>query len=124
NPPPALPSSLSPWTGQLDNMQQNTQCLPMQSTTYVIQENRVSSPPPPSDHVIWSLFNFMYCNFFCLGLVAFCFSIKSRDRKVAMDLEGAQHYGATARCLNIVILCLAILTVVITIISAVVSMTN
>uniref|UniRef100_A0AAY4CMZ5 IFM1 protein n=1 Tax=Denticeps clupeoides TaxID=299321 RepID=A0AAY4CMZ5_9TELE len=80
------------------------------------------SPPPPSDHVIWSLFNFMYCNFFCLGLVAFCFSIKSRDRKVAMDLEGAQHYGATACCLNIVILCLAILTVVITIISVVVSM--
>uniref|UniRef100_A0A3B5B6W4 Uncharacterized protein n=1 Tax=Stegastes partitus TaxID=144197 RepID=A0A3B5B6W4_9TELE len=28
--------------------------------------------------------------------------IKARDRKVVGDLEGARHYGSTARSLNIV----------------------
>ncbi|XP_028440654.1 dispanin subfamily A member 2b-like [Perca flavescens] len=51
------------------------------------------TPEPPKDHIIWSL-----C---CFGLAALIFSIKARDRKVAGDLEGARHYGSTARCLNI-----------------------
>uniref|UniRef100_A0A3P9JF92 Uncharacterized protein n=1 Tax=Oryzias latipes TaxID=8090 RepID=A0A3P9JF92_ORYLA len=56
---------------------------------------------PPKDHIIWSLCCFLYSNPLCLGLAALIFSIKSRDRKVVGDLEGARHYGATARCLNI-----------------------
>ncbi|KAK2842585.1 hypothetical protein Q5P01_012785 [Channa striata] len=31
---------------------------------------------PPKDHVIWSLFSFVYANIFCLGLAALIFSIK------------------------------------------------
>uniref|UniRef100_A0A3P9I233 Uncharacterized protein n=1 Tax=Oryzias latipes TaxID=8090 RepID=A0A3P9I233_ORYLA len=61
-------------------------------------------PVPPireGDHIIWSLCCFLYSNPLCLGLAALIFSIKSRDRKVVGDLEGARHYGATARCLNI-----------------------
>uniref|UniRef100_A0A3P9LJ25 Uncharacterized protein n=1 Tax=Oryzias latipes TaxID=8090 RepID=A0A3P9LJ25_ORYLA len=57
---------------------------------------------PPKDHIIWSLCCFLYSNPLCLGLAALIFSIKSRDRKVVGDLEGARHYGATARCLNII----------------------
>ncbi|XP_070686870.1 dispanin subfamily A member 2b-like [Pempheris klunzingeri] len=56
---------------------------------------------PPKDYIIWSLFCFCYSNPCCLGLAALIFSIKSRDRKVVGDLEGARHYGSTARCLNI-----------------------
>ncbi|RXM35558.1 Interferon-induced transmembrane protein 1 [Acipenser ruthenus] len=41
---------------------------------------------------------------------------KSRDRKVVGDLEGARHYGSTARCLNVTALVLTILTFLIIII--------
>ncbi|CAK6975279.1 dispanin subfamily A member 2b-like [Scomber scombrus] len=57
---------------------------------------------PPRDHIIWSLWSFVYLNPFCLGLTAFIFSVKARDRKVVGDLEGARHYGSTARNLNII----------------------
>uniref|UniRef100_A0A3P9JF62 Uncharacterized protein n=1 Tax=Oryzias latipes TaxID=8090 RepID=A0A3P9JF62_ORYLA len=68
---------------------------------------------PPRDHIIWSLCCFLYSNPLCLGLAALIFSIKSRDRKVVGDLEGARHYGATARCLNIVATIIVCLTVII-----------
>ncbi|KAL6106398.1 ifitm1 [Pungitius sinensis] len=59
------------------------------------------APEAPKDHVIWSIFNLVHCNPCCLGLAALIFSIKARDRKVAGDMNGARHYGSTARCLNI-----------------------
>ncbi|XP_062418984.1 dispanin subfamily A member 2b-like [Pungitius pungitius] len=59
------------------------------------------APEAPKDHVIWSIFNLIHCNPFCLGLAALIFSIKARDRKVAGDMNGARHHGSTARCLNI-----------------------
>uniref|UniRef100_A0A8C8DHD1 Uncharacterized protein n=1 Tax=Oryzias sinensis TaxID=183150 RepID=A0A8C8DHD1_9TELE len=71
---------------------------------------------PPKDHIIWSLCCFLYSNPLCLGLAALIFSIKSRDRKVVGDLEGARHYGATARCLNIAATIIVCLTVIIAII--------
>uniref|UniRef100_A0A3P9LIH9 Uncharacterized protein n=1 Tax=Oryzias latipes TaxID=8090 RepID=A0A3P9LIH9_ORYLA len=71
---------------------------------------------PPKDHFIWSLCCFLYSNPLCLGLAALIFSIKSRDRKVVGDLEGARHYGATARCLNIVATIIVCLTVIIAIV--------
>ncbi|TMS05972.1 Catalase [Larimichthys crocea] len=58
-------------------------------------------PPPPKDHIIWSLCCFVYSNPCCLGLAALIFSIKARDRKMVGDMDGAQHYASTARCLNI-----------------------
>ncbi|XP_056384438.1 dispanin subfamily A member 2b-like [Hyla sarda] len=57
--------------------------------------------PPIRDHIIWSLFNTIYLNFCCLGLIAFVFSIKSRDRKLHGDKHGALSYASTARSLNI-----------------------
>uniref|UniRef100_A0A3B3DIF3 Uncharacterized protein n=2 Tax=Oryzias melastigma TaxID=30732 RepID=A0A3B3DIF3_ORYME len=80
------------------------------------QHNFVLLSEPPRDHIIWSLFCFFYSNPFCLGLTALIFSIKSRDRKMVGDLEGARQYGSTARCLNIaatVIVCTIALIVII-----------
>ncbi|KAM9351983.1 dispanin subfamily A member 2b-like [Symphorus nematophorus] len=68
----------------------------------VVQYTTVSiTSEPPKDHIIWSLCCFVYSNPFCLGLAALIFSVKARDRRVAGDVEGARHYGSTARCLNI-----------------------
>nr|XP_020479882.1 dispanin subfamily A member 2b-like [Monopterus albus] len=72
------------------------------ATSTRVQYTTVSiSTDPPKDHIIWSLCCFVYSNPFCLGLAALIYSIKSRDRKMAGDLQGAQGYGSTARNLNI-----------------------
>ncbi|NXE42927.1 IFM1 protein, partial [Ptilorrhoa leucosticta] len=81
------------------------------STTVLMEE----SPRPPRDHLVWSLFTTLYGNFCCLGLLAIVFSVKSRDRKVLGDYSGAQSYGSTAKCLNIVALVIHIIIVVIVI---------
>ncbi|XP_026221191.1 dispanin subfamily A member 2b-like [Anabas testudineus] len=78
---------------------------------------------PPKDHIIWSLFCFVYSNPFCLGLTALIFSIKARDRKLAGDLNGARRYASTACCLNIwatVLGSLMMIVIIITIIVLVV----
>ncbi|XP_036432494.1 dispanin subfamily A member 2b-like [Colossoma macropomum] len=70
----------------------------------------------PKDYIVWSLAT-IYCgNPLCLGLLAFYFSIKSRDRKIVGDLEGARTYGSTARCFNGWALALIIITIIIVII--------
>uniref|UniRef100_A0A3P9LIW1 Uncharacterized protein n=1 Tax=Oryzias latipes TaxID=8090 RepID=A0A3P9LIW1_ORYLA len=79
------------------------------------QNTIVLQAEPPSDHIIWSLCCFLYSNPMCLGLAALIFSIKSRDQKVVGDLEGARHYGATARCLNIAATIIVSITVIIVI---------
>ncbi|NXP35497.1 IFM1 protein, partial [Leiothrix lutea] len=73
----------------------------------------VEEPPPPRDHLVWSLFTTMYGNFCCLGLLAFLFSVKSRDRKLLGDNSGALSYGSTAKCLNITALVINIVIVII-----------
>ncbi|NXQ18095.1 IFM1 protein, partial [Peucedramus taeniatus] len=84
------------------------------STTVTLEEPQPQ--PPPRDHLVWSLFTTLYGNFCCLGLLAFVFSVKSRDRKVLGDYSGALSYGSTAKCLNITALVINILIVVIVII--------
>ncbi|XP_053174657.1 dispanin subfamily A member 2b-like [Scomber japonicus] len=78
--------------------------LPAQSSApTMVQFTTVNiTTEPPQDHIIWSLCSLVYLNPFCLGLAALIYSIKARDRKVVGDLEGARHYGSTARCLNII----------------------
>ncbi|XP_043561656.1 dispanin subfamily A member 2b-like [Chiloscyllium plagiosum] len=68
---------------------------------------------PISDHVLWSLFNFVHCNFCCLGFLALVFSVKSRDRKTVGDVATAEHYSSTSKSLNIATTSLSILTFVI-----------
>ncbi|NWR96499.1 IFM1 protein, partial [Motacilla alba] len=84
------------------------------STTVMVEESQ--QPPPPRDHLVWSLFTTLYGNFCCLGLLAFVFSVKSRDRKVLGDYSGALSYGSTAKCLNITALVINIVIVVIVIV--------
>ncbi|XP_059704620.1 interferon-induced transmembrane protein 1-like [Haemorhous mexicanus] len=85
------------------------------STTVMVEETQQQSPPP-RDHLVWSLFTTLYGNFCCLGLLAFVFSVKSRDRKVLGDYSGALSYGSTAKCLNITALVINIVIVVIVIV--------
>uniref|UniRef100_A0A8D0CBP8 Uncharacterized protein n=1 Tax=Salvator merianae TaxID=96440 RepID=A0A8D0CBP8_SALMN len=73
------------------------------SSSTVVQ---MHADPPPRDHLVWSIFTTMYCNFCCLGLMALTFSVKARDRKVLGDQGGARSYGSTAKCLNILALVL------------------
>ncbi|XP_032894483.1 dispanin subfamily A member 2b-like isoform X2 [Amblyraja radiata] len=68
---------------------------------------------PGRDYLPWSLFSLSYMNCCCLGLVAAIYSVKSRDRKVVGDVEGALHYGSTARSLNIAATVLSILVFII-----------
>nr|XP_024655018.1 dispanin subfamily A member 2b [Maylandia zebra] len=94
-----------------------TEAVPLQGVNYggfpgqpgVVQQTAVNinTDVPviieyPQDHIIWSLLCFVYSNPFCLGLAALIYSIKARDRKVVGDVDGARHYGSTARSLNIV----------------------
>ncbi|XP_065611465.1 interferon-induced transmembrane protein 3-like [Cyrtonyx montezumae] len=74
------------------------------------------SPPPPKDFVLWSLFNFVLCNPFCLGFCALSYSIKSRDRIIAQDFLGADKYGRSAKILNIIALCLGVLVTILSIV--------
>ncbi|XP_055270890.1 interferon-induced transmembrane protein 1-like [Moschus berezovskii] len=75
-------------------------------TTTVIN---IPSETAVPDHIVWSLFNTIFMNWFCLGFVAFAYSVKSRDRKMVGDITGAQSYASTAKCLNIWALVLGIL---------------
>uniref|UniRef100_A0A8C9UCT5 Interferon induced transmembrane protein 5 n=1 Tax=Serinus canaria TaxID=9135 RepID=A0A8C9UCT5_SERCA len=86
------------------------------STTVMVEETQQQQSPPPRDHLVWSLFTTLYGNFCCLGLLAFVFSVKSRDRKVLGDFSGALSYGSTAKYLNITALVINIVIVVIVIV--------
>ncbi|NXC84845.1 IFM1 protein, partial [Cercotrichas coryphoeus] len=81
------------------------------STSVLLEE----PPRPPRDHLVWSFFTTLYGNFCCLGLLAFVFSVKSRDRKVLGDYGGAQSYASTAKWLNITALVVNIIIVIIVI---------
>ncbi|NXX75060.1 IFM1 protein, partial [Urocolius indicus] len=69
-------------------------------------------PPPPRDHLVWSLCTSLYGNICCLGFMALVFSIKSRDRKLLRDYSGALSYGSTAKYLNITALLIHIFIVI------------
>ncbi|XP_051885498.1 dispanin subfamily A member 2b-like [Pristis pectinata] len=68
---------------------------------------------PVRDHFLWSLFNFAYCNFCCLGFLALVFSVKARDQKVLGDIYSANHYGSTSKALNLAATILSVLMFVI-----------
>ncbi|KAM9372930.1 dispanin subfamily A member 2b-like [Phaethornis superciliosus] len=72
--------------------------------------------PPPRDYLAWSLCTTLYSNICCLGFLALVFSIKSRDRKVLGDFQGALSYSSTSKYLNIIALVLSILFVIIVIV--------
>ncbi|XP_037374135.1 interferon-induced transmembrane protein 1-like [Talpa occidentalis] len=79
---------------------------PGAATTTVVTIQPETAVP---DHVVWSLFSALFMNFCCLGLAAFAYSVKARDRKMVGDILGARTYASTAKCLNIWALCLGLL---------------
>ncbi|XP_046300766.1 interferon-induced transmembrane protein 10 isoform X3 [Marmota monax] len=54
-----------------------------------------------NDYYLWSIFNFVYLNFCCLGFIALAYSLKVRDKKLVNDLNGAVEDAKTARLFNI-----------------------
>uniref|UniRef100_A0A3B4DGJ0 Uncharacterized protein n=1 Tax=Pygocentrus nattereri TaxID=42514 RepID=A0A3B4DGJ0_PYGNA len=90
--------------------------LPLQGVT---GDGTVVVPMPehPKDYIVWSMSTLYFGNPFCLGLLAFYFSVKSRDRKMVGDLTGAKSYGSTACCINGWALGLIIVTAIIIIIA-------
>ncbi|NXI07159.1 IFM2 protein, partial [Irena cyanogastra] len=114
---PAMQQSLPPY--EVLPAEVSMEEMP-RSTTVMLEE---PPRPPPRDHLVWSLFTTLYGNFCCLGLLAFVFSVKSRDRKVLGDYSGALSYGSTAKCLNItaLVINLVIVVIVIIVVSLVVS---
>ncbi|KAL6474652.1 hypothetical protein MHYP_G00182130 [Metynnis hypsauchen] len=82
----------------------------------------ISMPEHPKDYIVWSLASMYFGNPLCLGLLAFYFSVKSRDRKIMGDLEGAKAYGSTACCFNgwalALIIAFAILLIVLIVLAA------
>ncbi|XP_072333702.1 dispanin subfamily A member 2b-like [Scyliorhinus torazame] len=56
---------------------------------------------PVKDHILWTIFNFVYGHFCCLVFLALIFSVKSGDRKVLRDIYGAENYSSTSKTLNI-----------------------
>ncbi|XP_068117599.1 dispanin subfamily A member 2b-like [Hyperolius riggenbachi] len=72
--------------------------------------------PPVRDHIIWSIFNAIYLNFCCLGVIALVYSVKSRDSKQLGDRNRATGYGSTARSLNIAATVLSVLVFIVVII--------
>ncbi|XP_071756923.2 interferon-induced transmembrane protein 3-like [Centroberyx gerrardi] len=93
--------------------------IPMTESRYegpaVVQYTTVRvdrTEPLPRDHILWSLCCLLYANPLCLGLAAFCYSIKARDRKVAGDLEGARKHGSTALCINNFALILVVIMII------------
>ncbi|XP_038663968.1 dispanin subfamily A member 2b-like [Scyliorhinus canicula] len=108
-----------------DHVPMNTRTYPYQGLKEDDQSTVITvvpNVPPVRDHLPWSIFNFFYMNFCCLGFVALVFSVKSRDRKVVGDAEGARHYASTARALNIAATVLSILVLVILIVIIFVSL--
>ncbi|XP_078271582.1 dispanin subfamily A member 2b-like [Rhinoraja longicauda] len=75
--------------------------------------NIATEPLPVKDHFLWSMFNFVYCNFLCLGFLALVFSVKARDRKMLGDIYSASHYGTTSKTLNMVATLLTFVSVAI-----------
>ncbi|NWS72497.1 IFM1 protein, partial [Crotophaga sulcirostris] len=89
-------------------------------TTYVRQE----PVPSPPDFVLWSFFNTLFCNVFCLGFIALAYSVKARDRKIAQDPASAGVFGKTAKQLNIAALCLGSIVIIIFIVLLVITTRN
>uniref|UniRef100_A0A3B3SM04 Interferon induced transmembrane protein 3 n=1 Tax=Paramormyrops kingsleyae TaxID=1676925 RepID=A0A3B3SM04_9TELE len=125
--PPLFPSEIT----TRSDVQHRPDFLQMEGAKYE-QSNiagnqiglRMSSAPPPRDHILWSLLNFVYCNPFCLGFIALYYSIKARDRKVLGDMEGGLEYGSKAHCLNIASLCILVFFLLVIIVILCVNLTK
>ncbi|XP_056400023.1 dispanin subfamily A member 2b-like [Hyla sarda] len=73
---------------------------PPTTDVVTVQPGAAPHPPPPSDHLVWSIMNLICC---CmpLGLAALIFSIKTRNAHYENDAPLAAGHSHTAKALNI-----------------------
>ncbi|KAG8564376.1 hypothetical protein GDO81_016432 [Engystomops pustulosus] len=90
------------------------------STVVTIRED----DNPIRDDLIWSIFNTIYCNLCCLGLVALSYSVKSRDRKLFRDTVGARRHGNSARCCNIAATVISVIFIIIVVVVYIYAITS
>ncbi|KAF4081011.1 hypothetical protein AMELA_G00155880 [Ameiurus melas] len=72
----------------------------------------VEMPQHPPDYIVWSMASIIVGNPCCLGLIAFYYSIKSRDRKMVGDMTGAMRYASQAKSLNGWAVAFSIITII------------
>ncbi|EDM11959.1 rCG47837 [Rattus norvegicus] len=93
----------------------------------MVKEDPGSAPAPSTvvyinsdtiqpDYVAWSTFSTIFLNSCCLGFIAYVYSVKSRDRKMVGDMNGAQTYASTAKKLNIIAVVISVVCFIILII--------
>uniref|UniRef100_A0A3P9P9D6 Uncharacterized protein n=1 Tax=Poecilia reticulata TaxID=8081 RepID=A0A3P9P9D6_POERE len=76
-----------------------------------VQHTIVNVPTePPADYLVWSLWNFVYGNFCCLGLAALICSVKVRKRLISTSLvvltpPNIHMYKHTNACFRNVLKC-------------------
>ncbi|XP_002937692.3 dispanin subfamily A member 2b [Xenopus tropicalis] len=87
-----------------------TSCAQVQATDVTIEMIDLQRV---RDHFVWSVFNTVYMNICCLGLLALSYSVESRDHKQRGDMRGAKKQASRSRSLNIATTVLSILTVII-----------
>ncbi|XP_017340211.1 interferon-induced transmembrane protein 3 [Ictalurus punctatus] len=80
----------------------------------------VVMPDHPPDYIVWSMASIIYGNPCCLGLIAFYYSIKSRNRKMVGDMTGAMFYASKAQSFNGWALTFIIITIILLIVLMVV----
>uniref|UniRef100_A0A8C6CN17 Interferon-induced transmembrane protein 3 n=1 Tax=Moschus moschiferus TaxID=68415 RepID=A0A8C6CN17_MOSMO len=59
-------------------------------TTTVIN---IPSETAVPDHIVWSLFNTIFMNWFCLGFVAFAYSVKQQFMKTVLNRDHTMWSG-------------------------------
>uniref|UniRef100_A0A3Q3IK14 Uncharacterized protein n=1 Tax=Monopterus albus TaxID=43700 RepID=A0A3Q3IK14_MONAL len=88
----------------MDHGGQQAEAVPLQVGRYDVPPGQPGGPAmvqyttvtisndPPKDHIIWSIFNLVYGNMFCLGLAALIYSVK-------VILFYVQHLNSVATAL-------------------------
>ncbi|XP_044536688.1 interferon-induced transmembrane protein 3-like [Gracilinanus agilis] len=72
------------------------------------------SRDPPRDYLLLSLFNILLLgNPCCLSFAALVYSVKSRDRKLVGDMDGALTYAKTSKQMNVCAIVLNVLLLII-----------
>lgn len=110
------PLSVQPsWQPEAMNVQPSVSMVPMAP----VYQSR-----PPEDHLCWSIFSVLWCNFCCFGWLALYFSAKTRSEKDNMFMDSATKYSSRAKCCNIVLLVIGIISVILCIAFIAVIITN
>lgn len=99
---PELGSTVS---ARLDTRRQGSLSLlskppPRRAFSQCAQMFSASRPTKPNDHLMFSIFNAIFCNWCCLGLLALRISVKSMRAYDSMQYEEATRYSRLGHRVN------------------------